>query len=188
MTIGIDDSKFFLVDHWPGEVTIGTNPSDFTNVYTAAQVAAGDAFPIGTKRAIYDDTNNGWATLCFLTYEKGTTTAVAVKGLCGIDTAEMASAGNWPVVTNDGGECELTGPIAIALATMADGESAFFWVGGVCPVDTISGLDGIFLSDASITAGVWMLLANDTVAKFHLAAATDIANFSAFSMEADTTA
>lgn len=183
MTIGIDDSKFFLVDHWPGEVTQGTNPSDFVTPSST------EIFALGTKRMIYDDTNNGWAVLVFLKYEKGTAAAATVKSLCGIDTTLMATSGNWNVVTNDGGECQLTGPIAIALATLADGEFAWFWVGGVCPVDTISGLDGIFASDSSITAGVWMLLADSaSFAKFHLAAATDIANFSAFSMEADTTA
>lgn len=183
MTVGLDDSKFFLVDHWPGEVTTGTNPADFTSPN------ASEVFPLGTKRAVYDDTNNGWATLCFLLYEKGTAAAVAVKGICGIDTTLMATAGNWNVVTNDGGECELVGPIAIALATMADGEYGWFWVGGVCPVDTISGLDGIFGTDGGITAGgVWMVLADSaSVAKFHLATATDVANFSAFSMEIDTT-
>ncbi len=185
MTIGIDDSKFFLVDYWPGAVTVGTNPADFTTP-TAAEV-----FSVGTKRAIYDDTNNGWAILCFLKYDNGAgTVAVAtVKSICGIDTAKMATAGAWATVTNDGSGCELTGPIAIALATMTDEYYGWFWIGGVCPVDTISGLDGIFLSDASITAGVWMVLADSaSIAKFHLAAATDAANFSAFSMEADTTA
>jgi len=71
---------------------------------------------------------------------------------------------------------------------MTNNYYGWFWVGGVCPVDTISGLDGIFGSDGSITAGVWMVLADSaSVCKFHLAAATDVANFSAFSMEADTT-
>ena len=183
MTIGIDDSKFYLVDNWPGEVTIGTNPSTWTTPSST------EDFPLGTKRAVYDDTNNGWATLAFLKYEKGTAAAVAVKGLCGIDTTEMATSGNWNVVTNDGSEAELTGPIAVALATMSDGQYGWFWIGGVCPVDTISGLDGIFGSDGSADAGTWLVLADSaSICKFHPGAATDVCNFSAFSMAADTTA
>jgi hypothetical protein len=182
MTVGIDDSKFFLVDQWPGEPTNGQNPDGWVTP------SATEDFPLGMKRLIYDDTNNGWATLCYLLYEKGTAAAVAVKGICGIDTTSMATAGNWNVVTNDGGESQLTGPVAIALSAMTDGQYGWFWVGGVCPVDTISGLDGIFGTDGSITAGSWMVLADSaSVCKFHLATATDVANFSAFSMEADTT-
>jgi hypothetical protein len=181
MTVGIDDGKFFLIDNWPGEVTIGPNPSTWTTPSTT------EDFPLGTKRAVYDDTNNGWSTLMYLKYIKGTAAAVAVKGICGIDSSEMATAGQYCHVCNDGGESQLTGPIAIALATMLTGQYGWFWVGGVCPVDTISGLDGIFGSDGSITAGVFMVLADSaSYCKFHLGAATDVATFSAFSMAADT--
>lgn len=185
MTIGIDDSFFFLVDHFPGTVTVGTNPSDWVTA------SATEDFPVGTKRAVYDDTNKGWATLCYLKYDNGAgTVAVAtVKSLCGLDTTKIATASSWFTVTNDGSGAELVGPIAIALTTMTDEYYGWFWVGGVCPVDTISGLDGIFGSDGGITGITWMVLADSaSVCKFHLATATDIGNCSAFSMEADTTA
>jgi len=184
MTVGLDDSKFFLVDHWPGEVTWGANPDDWT-AYDATEV-----YSVGTKRMVYDDTNNGWATLIYLYYTTGagTVAAATVKSICAMDTTGMATAGQWFHVTNDGSDAQLTGPIAIALGTLVTGKYAWFWCGGVCPVDTVPGLDGIFGSDGGVTAGKWMVLADSaSVCKFHLATATDVANFSAFSMETDTT-
>jgi hypothetical protein len=139
---------------------------------------------------VYDDTNNGWATLMYLYYVKGTAALATVRGICAMDTSEMATGGQWNRVCNDGGETQLTGPIAIALNTMvAATPYAWFWVGGVCPVDTIATLDdGLYGTDGSITAGTYMLLADSaSYCKFHLAAATDAASFSAFAMTADST-
>ena len=53
MTIGILSTEFYLIDHWPGEVTNGANPSTWTTA------SATEDFPLGTKRMIYDDTNSG---------------------------------------------------------------------------------------------------------------------------------
>ena len=184
MTVGLSHAQFFLIDLWPGEVTNGPNPADWTTVSST------EDFPLGTKRQVYDDTNNGWATLMYLQYEKGTAAAVGVRGICAIDTTEMATGGQWTRVTNDGGESQLLGPIAIALNTMSDGQYGWFWVGGVCPVDTIATLDdGLYASDGSITAGKYMVLADSaSYCKFHLAAATDVAAMAAFALAADTTA
>ena len=186
MTVGITCNKFFLVDHWPGEVTIGPNPAAWTTI------SATEDFPLGTKRAIYDDTGNGWATLMYLYYTTGAgTVAVATVGSpCGIDTTAMATAGQYCHITNDGSDAELLGPIAIALGTMVNARYGWFWVGGVCPVDTIATLDDqLFPSDASPSAGNWMVLADSaSVCKFHLAAATDVGSCSAFALADDTTA
>lgn len=185
MTVGITCNKFFLVDNWPGEATSGPNPADWTTLYTA------ESWALGTKRRIYDDTGNGWATLMFLYYTTGAgTVAAATAGSpCGIDTTAMATAGQYCHVTNDGSDAQLTGPIAIALGTMVTARYGWFWVGGVCPVDTIPALDDqLFPTDGSITAGTWMVLADSaSICKFHLGAATDVCTFSAFSQAADTT-
>jgi hypothetical protein len=176
MTVGIDDGNFYLIDNWPGEVDNGPNPASWVaNGLTAN-------FSVGTKRAIYDDTNKGWSRLMYLKYEKGSAAAVDAKGLCSQDITESAAKGGYHIVTNDGGECTLTGPIAIALATMADGEYGWFWVGGVCPVDLVAALDGVYITDGDVAAGTYMVLANPgTLATFSLGAATDICTFSAFS-------
>ena len=186
MTVGITHSTFFLVDNWPGPVTQGPNPSDWT------AISATEDFPLGTKRAIYDDTNNGWSILMYLYYTTGagTVAAATVGSPCGIDTTAMETGGQYCHVTNDGSDAQLTGPVAIALSTMVTARYGWFWVGGVCPVDTIATLDDqLFPTDGSVTAGCWMVLADSaSVCKFHLGAATDVATFSAFSCAADTTA
>ena len=185
MTVGLDSDEFYLIDNWPGEVTHGPNPADWT------AISATEDFPLGTKRAIYDDTNNGWATLMYLYYTVGAgTVAVATVGSpCGIITTTIGTAGAWAHVTNDGSDAQLVGPIAIALGTMVTARYGWFWVGGVAPVDTITALDDQKVpSDASPTVGVHMLLADSaSVCKFHLAAATDIGTLSAFALADDTT-
>jgi len=186
MTVGIAHSAFILIDNWPGEVTNGPNPADWTTI------SATEDFPLGTKRMVYDDTNHGWATLMYLYYTTGAgTVAVATaRSICGIDTTAVATAGQWCHVTNDGSDALLLGPIAIALGTMVNARYGWFWVGGVCPVDTIAALDdGLYTTDGSITAaGEWMVLADSaSICKFHLGAATDIAVNHALAFTADTT-
>ena len=181
MTVGIDDGKFFLVDNWPGEVTNGAN-QDWT-----VQSATED-FPLGTKRAVYDDANNGWATLMYLRYSTGagTVAAVAAKGICGISTTDMATSGQYCYITNDGSDTVLTGPIAIALRTMTNDYYGWFWVGGVCPVGEVAALDGVYKTGGSVAAGTFMVLLDSaSICKFHLGAATDVCTFSAFSCAAD---
>ena len=184
MTVGIAHSAFFLVDNWPGEVTQGPNPADWTTI------SATEDFPLGTKRMVYDDTNQGWATLMYLYYTSGAgTVAVATaRSICAIDTSAIATGGQWCHVTNDGSDAQLIGPLAIALGTLVTARYAWFWVGGVCPVDTIATLDdGLYGSDGSAAVG-WMVIADSaSICKFHLATATDIGNCSAYAMTADTT-
>jgi len=185
MTIGVDNELIFLIDNWPGVPTNGENPSDWT------ELSAAEDYPLGSKRMLYDDSNNGFSTLMYLYYTTGAgTVAVATVGCpCAINTTAMATAGQYCHVTNDGSDAKLTGPIAVALGTMVTARYGWFWVGGVCPVGIAAAL-GTKLgpSDASINAGAYMVLADSaSVTKYHLGAATDVCNFSAFSMVTDTT-
>ncbi len=185
MTVGIDDGKFYLIDNWPGNPTAGPNPSSWT------AVSATEDFPLGTKRQVYDDTNNGWATLMYLYYTTGagTVAAATVKSICGIDTTAMATNGQYCHVTNDGSDAQLLGPMAIALGTLVTARFAWFWIGGVCPVDTVPGLDGVFKTDDSITAGTYCKLVDDaSILKFELATASTAGNLSAFSCADDANA
>ena len=187
MTTGLQSTEFYLIDNWPGEVTNGPNPADWT------VASATEDFPLGTKRMIYDDTNNGWATLMFLKFLNG---AVPEPGhgigkfpLCGMHTAAAAS-GDYFVVNNDQSEVSLTGPVAICLATNLSGDTypyAWFWVGGVCPQDTISSLTGFaYITDGSVTAGNHMLMVNSaSYCAFRVATATDVARGNAYSLVAD---
>ena len=80
-------------------------------------------------------------------------------------------------MTNDGGEAFKAGGVAaVALNTLADGNVAWFWVAGVCPVDSVPGLDGIFPSDGSITAGAVLTLVDSaSVCKLGVLAMNDAA-------------
>jgi hypothetical protein len=166
----IDDGKLYLCENWGGPVCMVPPPSDLTTIYaTGAAIPC----PVGTKIAIYQATNNGYAYFMLLQYEKGTATAAAIKTLCAPDTTEAAAAGGGYIVTNDASEVFLKGGrVAVALNTLTDGDRAWFWVGGVCPVDSVAGLDGNFPATGAITAGNPMTIAdNGDVVKFSAIAA-----------------
>lgn len=186
MTVGIDCELMFLIDTWPGAPTNGANPSDWSTL------SATEDYPLGSKRQVYDDTSQGFSTFMYLYYTTGAgTVRVATVGEpVGICSTAMATAGQFCHVTNDGSDAELLGPIAICLGTMVTARYGWFWVGGVCPVSTITGLGTYYApTDGSVTAGIFMVLADSaSVTKFHLGAATDFCTFSAFSAAADTTA
>ena len=188
MTVGILSTEFYLIDNWPGVVTNGANPADWTIASST------EDFPLGTKRMIYDSTNSGWAILMFLKFKNGAVPEPTSSAfpLCGMHTAAAAS-GDYYVVNNDSSEVDLTGPMAICLATNLSADTlpyAWFWVGGVCPEATITALnDAAFVTAGSVAAQSWMVMANSqSYCVFHLATATDVCNHSAYSLVTDTTA
>jgi len=186
MTVGLDDGKFVLKDNWPGFPAMISPPANLTTVYTdATEIPC----PLGTKIQVYQPTNNGYATLMMLQYEKGSAAAAAVKSVCTPDTTEAASAGKYYVVTNDSDESlTSSGLAAVALNTLADGNCAFFWVGGVCPVDSVAGLDGIHPSDGSVTAGKRLYVVGATnLCVFSLLAENVVGETVGISLAADTT-
>ena len=189
MTVGIDDNDFVLTDPFPGPVTSGPNPSDWTAYGTSMDYA------LGTKRAVYDDTSGGWAILMYAKIMGGTegnANGMAVKDRLGLHTAQAATGKNY-VFSPDGGEILLNGPIAIALGsvtgaafTSAD-QYGWVWMGGVCPVDTVSGLDGIYLTDGNVAAGAGIdLVDNSGPAYFGLLGAADVGIVGAFALAADS--
>lgn len=180
MTVGMDDGKFILIDNWPGVVTQGPNPADWTT-YSVTRT-----FPLGTKRAIYDETNHGWATLIYLMFEGASAGgACVVKSLVAPDTGDAIAAGAWYIVTNDGGDSFNNGPIAVALGSVTDEYYGWFWCGGVCPVATISGLDGVYPSGGSVLTGSAIQLADSTVNAFAAYDANTVGVISAFALAAD---
>jgi hypothetical protein len=189
MTVGIDDGKFYLIDKFPGVPTNGPNPASWTT-YSATE-----DFPVGTKRMIYDDTNNGWATLIYLRFQKGSAAVATVKSICGLYITDVATAGAWYNVTNTADSTtSLIGPICVALGTTTDAYYGWFWCGGVCPVDTISGLNGIYPSSGTVAACNGMqLVAASSLCTFTLIDANTGANgiglgAAAFALAVDTTA
>lgn len=188
MTVGIDDCDFIMMDCFPGPVTHGPNPSSWTAYSTTA------AFELGTKRAVYCSTNKGWATLMYAQIEggaEGDANGGAVKAQLGIDTVQ-AAAGKSYVLQIDGGEMLLNGPIAILLGTITGTQFTaadmygWVWVGGVCPVSVISGLDGTFKTDGNVAIGIGIdLMDNNGPAEFGLLAAADVGVVGAFALASD---
>jgi len=164
----IDDSLFYLIDQFAGGSNTGPTviPGDWT------ELSGTPLFPLGTKirmPVVISGTHVGFATFTYLKYSKGTADAAGAKGICGI----KASSPSPYVVCNDGGEILLEGPIAIALTTMTDGKYAFFWTGGVCPVNIVSGLDGNYNTDGTVAAGKGIVMSDGD------SSASGVAGFSA---------
>lgn len=164
----IDESLFVLIDQFPGGLSNGpvSLPGDWT------ELSSTPIYPLGTKvrvPVVVSGTHKGYATFTYLKYTKGTANAATVKGICGVKTSTKEPY----VVCNDGGEILLEGPIAIALTTLSDGKYAFFWTGGVCPVNIVSGLAGNYNTDGTVAAGKAIVMSDGD------SGASGVAGFSA---------
>lgn len=155
----IDDAKFILIDRWPGapDDKMGTPPDGFTG--SSHHNVSTPQYSIGTKIRVYDNTNKGYSTFIYLQYIAGTkasTLALAAKQFVAMDTSEQATAATSPTyykVTDDGSEALIQGPLAVALSAMTTAYYGWFWCGGVCPVDFVSGLGGNYVTDGNVAAG-----------------------------------
>lgn len=184
MTVGIDDGKFQLVDNFPGI------PKDFGEPDNWGEFLEEPKWSVGAKIQKYQDTNNGFSVFVYLQYHKGAVPLVAIKGICGLHTASVLAAGGHGKVSNDFSEIEEQGPICVALGTGIDEYYGWFWCGGVCPVDTVPGLDGIFPSDGTVTAGFngLKLVNNASATQFRIATASTVSSLTAaMSFAVDTT-
>ena len=158
----IDSELFNLIDNWPGSPLPGASiPQDGFLGATHHNVAS-PAFPIGTKIQVYCDGSVGKAGYATLMYLKvGTQNAdsvIAAKSVCIQDSATV-----WSELTNDPDSCIAlpTGLVAIALSAMTDGYYGWFWVGGVCPEQYVSGLAGNYATDGNVAAGAKLLIQVD---------------------------
>lgn len=162
-TSTIDYTKILLVDNWPGvpatlaDVPIdGFTGTDHHNVTTAA-------FPIGTKmQVVCDGTVGTTGTATFVYLKFGTedgTVSLAAKSIVVQD-----SATNWYEVTNDSASAIAipTGLAAIAISDMDADSYGWFWCGGVCPKQYVSGLTGNFDTDDTLVAGPFTAHTLDT--------------------------
>ena len=149
----IDSELFFLFDRFSGAV----NPalSIYKNPTAAAEhnvaVAKHD---LGTKVALVCHGVTGKAGIAILTYLKVGTqnpdVAIAAKTLCVSD-----SATDPLIVTNDpdGNIGIESGLACFALSAMTDAYFGWFWTGGVCPEEYVSGMGGNYATDSTVIAG-----------------------------------
>ena len=187
MSDTIDDAEFVLIDQFPGVPTDGPNPS--LAVLTGTSTT--EDWALGTKRAVYNDTHKVWCTIMYAKIIGGTEGAangMAVKSILGIDTANQADGtpGWAATLTPDGGECNLNGPIAIALGTgvfAAAATELYAWVqvDGPPLVDLVVGLEGNYLTDGNVAAASGMDIVDGGHCQFGLAAAADVGVIAAYS-------
>ena len=127
--------ELLLIDQWPGVPMDGFRPADWTTMDEDPY------FPLGTKRAIYDDINYGWACMMYLYYNRTPTLGRKESRLCCMDfRPKYRITGKWSCVTNLCNRSQLNLPLAVRVGKRATGYYGWFWVGGVCPVTVIPAL------------------------------------------------
>jgi hypothetical protein len=164
--------EFYLIDHWPGAIhpylsdpTAGFDSTTYNQVTTAA-------YKPGTKILGYNDTttttggsrsaNRGYYTVLYAKYLCATTAIDITAG--DIVTISCGSAGAYGdlAVTRDMSASNGAGacmPAAIACADLTPTSYGFFWCGGICPQEDVTGLDmSAYVTDGSVTQGTMLVL------------------------------
>ena len=150
----IDSEKLILLDLWPGyaDPRLGTPKDGFTGADHHNVAAA--AYPLGTKIQYYNvgtAGTAGYATFIYLKLEmQDATNVLQAKHLVNLHTDAVpydVTNENASVIT------ETHGPVAIGLSAMTVDYYGWFWCGGVCPEDAVSGLGGAYPTDGNVTAG-----------------------------------
>ena len=117
--------------------------------------AATTLYPVGTVVALYNSAAGvaGWSEFTFLKYEGTGAPTSAIKQVCVQD-----AAGTPTTVTNDPDSnlAISTSRIAITISAMTDAYFGWFWTGGVCPEEYVSGLGGNYKTDGTVVIGSMM--------------------------------
>ena len=150
----LDSELFVLIDNVPGSISrTGETPKDGFTGADHHNVAAA-AFPVGTKYQVYNTGVSagkaGYSTFTYLQVGTQNSAAVlAAKSVCVQDSATV-----WYQVLNEPeAAVGLTnGFVAVALSAMTDAYYGWFWTGGVCPEEFVSGLGGTYGTDDSVAA------------------------------------
>jgi len=153
----IDSQLIHLVNNW------GTFPEDFDNVPRDGFVGADHhnvataEYAIGFTKQVRCDGSVGIAGLSTFIYlqvgTQDTGTALAAKSVVVQDSATL-----WYAVTNDNADCIAlpTACAAICLSAMTDAYWGWFWCGGVCPEQYVSGLGGTYPTNDGLAAGAFV--------------------------------
>lgn len=152
----IDSEKIVMRLGLWGQPVVSVNnipTGGFTGASThnVATAAAG----IGETRAVYCDGSTGKAGWSVFTYLQVGTQHVGVILACKA-VCVPADGTYWYKVSNDPDASILSknsALCAIALSAMTDAYFGWFWTGGVCPEQYVSGLGGTYPTDDSVAAG-----------------------------------
>jgi hypothetical protein len=159
----LDSDKIVFRDQWGGApIRIAAKPKDGFDGAEHFNVASAQ-FPLGTAvQVVHKGTagKTGYSTFRYLKVgTQNASVAIAVRKIC-------TQEGTTPfVVTNDPDTVAATtitasGLCAVALGAMTNAYHGFFWTGGVCPEDEVSGLGTTYPTDDSVTAGHDIKLVN----------------------------
>ena len=145
-----------LYDRWPGFAVAPPieNITDMTSAIVGHNQGSAK-YPLGTKWQLY---NHGAAANLGVKYHEGWSTFVYLKGSSTIETA-IAGAANYFVCPSgtmaagmdrnslytvasdsDNTTHEALGMVALCLSTMTNSYYGWFWCGGVCPLEYVSGI------------------------------------------------
>lgn len=154
----LDSALFWLIDTWPGTPWQGADlPTDgFTgsshhNVTTAV-------YPVGTKIQVlctHTSYDRGLATFIYLRNSEVQHSTAPIKAKTFVVPANTTY---WYDVTNSasGYAADKASSAAVGISTMdyTTGRYGWFWCGGVCPTQYVTDLDGAFVTDSTVVAGV----------------------------------
>ncbi len=169
----LSGKDLYLYDRWPGAAKFNIGAP--VNGYDSTKEGSGNcvstaAFDIGEKRALYNDSTKhpGYTIFQYLQFVEGSDNAYDADadlstgyGLCfHINDASQHSPDgqtDWYLVTTDltNSDGTLGGAVAIAMAdfsgnsTSAQNEFGWFWVGGVCPCNTLTDSGGTCYTKAA---------------------------------------
>jgi len=157
----LDSELFWLFDKWPGVPRIMDPPTDGFTGSEHNNVAV-PVFMVGEKRQVYNHAPSVGAGIdgssTFIYLQVGTQNAMqdmVVKNVCVPGSATL-----WYQVSDnpDASIVQIGGaPCAIAIADMTDAYYGWFWCGGVCPEEYVSGLGGTYRTDGNLVAGPFCL-------------------------------
>lgn len=147
----LDSDLLILTDYWPGHPTGNYSPpSDGFTGATSHNVET-PVYPVGTKISVFNRGTagqKGWSTFIYLQLlTQHATNVLAAKSLVVSDSATV-----WWKVTNATANVASTQLAAYGLSAMTTAYYGWFWCGGVCPEDYVSGLGGNYLTNGLVVA------------------------------------
>lgn len=150
----IDSELLILRNNWGMAPNQALNaPHDGFSTSTVLNTSTA-LYPVGTVVQVYnkgDTGKQGYAQFIYLQVgTQNSASAIAVKSVVIPDSATV-----WYQITNDPDDCVKipTGQAAIALGAVTNAYYAFFWCGGICPEEHISGLGGTYATEGNLLAG-----------------------------------
>jgi len=143
----LDSELFILYDLWPGVCWPRNIPQDFPTGSACGHNSSTAVFPVGTKIQVWNGSAGvpGWSTFIYLKLEmQDTTNVLAAKHMVAQHTDAAAGGLGIYDVTNEAASLntDQKGPVAFGLSAMTVDYYGWFWCGGVCPEEWVSGLAG----------------------------------------------